>query len=65
MKIADFDIDTLNSGIDVLEEKYRHRIGGRDAAILATMKKHGVSKLMTHDKGFLGVGVEVIDPVEL
>ena len=65
MKIADFDIDTLNSGIDILEEKYRHRIGGRDAAILATMKKHGVSKLMTHDKGFVGVGVEVIDPVEL
>ncbi|MEE8167303.1 MAG: type II toxin-antitoxin system VapC family toxin [Candidatus Hydrothermarchaeales archaeon] len=63
MTLANFDSDTLSTTIDILEENYRHRIGGRDAAILATMKKNGVSKLMTHDKGFVDVGVEVMDPV--
>lgn len=64
MKIAGFDTDTLNTSIETLEDKYRHRIGGRDAAILATMKGYSVKKLMTHDKGFKGLDVEVIDPVD-
>lgn len=63
MKIADFDKDTLNTGIETLEDKYRYGIGGRDAAILATMKRYGVEKLMTHDRRFRGLDVEVIDPV--
>lgn len=62
MKVTDFDVATLNIAIDVIEEKYRHKIGGRDAVMLATMKKNGVDKLMTHDRRFLGL-VEVIDPV--
>lgn len=64
MKVADFDVDTLSVAIDALEEKYRYRIGGRDAVILAMMKKNGVSKLMTHDRGFVGL-VEVVDPLEV
>jgi predicted nucleic acid-binding protein len=64
MKIVDFDADTLNEAIDVLGEKFRHRIGGRDAVILATMKKNNTTKLMTHDKGFINIGVEVIDPIK-
>lgn len=63
MKMADFDADALSLALDVLEENYRHGIGGRDAAILAAMKKNGVGKLLTHDKGFVGLGVEVIDPI--
>lgn len=62
MKVVDFDASTLNAAIDALEENYRRRIGGRDAVILAMMEKNGVSKLMTHDKGFAGL-VEVVDPV--
>jgi predicted nucleic acid-binding protein len=63
MEIASFDRETLDMSIEVLEDKHRHRIGGRDAAILATMKRHGVRKLMTHDKGFEDLEVEVIDPI--
>ncbi len=63
MRVADFDADILSMALDTLEDKYRHRIGGRDAMILATMKKNGVSRLMTHDKGFLGLGIEIVDPV--
>ncbi|MFH1774036.1 MAG: type II toxin-antitoxin system VapC family toxin [Methanobacteriota archaeon] len=64
MKVADFDAATLSIAMDIIEEKYRHRIGGRDAVILATMKKNNVSKLMTHDRGFVGL-VELIDPLAL
>lgn len=63
MKIADFDRDALSESIDVLAERYRQKIGGRDAAILAAMQKYGVEKIMTHDKGFKGAGVKVLDPV--
>jgi predicted nucleic acid-binding protein len=63
MEIASFDRETLDMSLETLEDKYRHRIGGRDAAILATMKRHGVRKLMTHDKGFEDLEVEVIDPI--
>lgn len=62
MRVEDFSADMLSMTIDTLEENYRHKIGGRDAAILATMKKNSVNRLITHDRGFVGL-VEVVDPV--
>ncbi len=44
--------------------KYLHRIWGRDMAILATMKRYSVKKSMTHYKGFKGLNVEVIYPID-
>jgi len=46
--------------------QYSHAgIGGRDATILATMKKLGVKRIATHDKAFKGVEwIELIDPVK-
>ena len=39
-------------------------IGGRDATILATMKKLSIQKICTHDKIFKQVpNIEVIDPI--
>ncbi len=61
MKVVDFDVATLGAAIETIEENYRKRIGGRDAVLLATMRKYDVSRLMTHDKGFAGL-VEVVDP---
>ena len=39
-------------------------IGGRDATLLASMQRHRVVRLITHDATFRRVdGVEVVDPV--
>ena len=65
MEIAEFDVDILNMGIDVLSELQEIKIGGRDAAIIATMMKYNVRKIMTHDKAFRKIkDLVVIDPVE-
>ena len=47
--------------------RYSHTgIGGRDATILATMKKFNVKQLVTHDKAFKKIDfIQVIDPVEI
>ncbi|MBU2559699.1 type II toxin-antitoxin system VapC family toxin [archaeon] len=63
LRVADFDFAMLNESLDMLSERYRGRIGGRDATILAMMQDFGVKRIMTHDKGFKGLGLEVIDPV--
>ena len=39
-------------------------IGGRDASLLASMQKHGATRILTHDATFRHVGwVEVVDPL--
>jgi predicted nucleic acid-binding protein len=39
-------------------------IGGRDASLLASMDRHGVTQLLTHDATFRRVDwVEVVDPI--
>ena len=46
--------------------RYSHTgIGGRDASILATMKKSNIKKIITHDKDFKKIDfVEIIDPIK-
>ncbi len=63
LRVVDFDSKMLHESIDLLSELYRERIGGRDATILAMMRDFDVKRIMTHDKGFNGLGLEVIDPV--
>ncbi|MFQ5887093.1 MAG: type II toxin-antitoxin system VapC family toxin [Candidatus Hydrothermarchaeales archaeon] len=63
LKVADFDFEMLEKSIEALGKEYRRRIGGRDATILVMMKAFNVERIMTHDRGFKGLGVKVIDPV--
>ncbi len=64
LRVVDFDSKMLHESINLLSELYRERIGGRDATILAMMQDFDVKRIMTHDKGFNGLGLEVIDPVQ-
>jgi predicted nucleic acid-binding protein len=53
---------------EILEEFGELGIGGRDATVVATLERHGVSALLTHDTALLELGDElewltVIDPV--
>jgi len=65
----DFTCDDLTfQDLDMVFEKissFTHTgIGGRDATILATMKKFSVQKICTHDTSFKKInGIEVIDPI--
>ena len=63
-KIIDLDHNLLLTSVDVLI-KYSHTgIGGRDATIIATAQKLGLSKIMTHDTAFTRIKeLEVIDPI--
>lgn len=39
-------------------------VGGRDAVILATMRLHGVTRILTHDRDFSRVkGIRVMDTI--
>jgi len=62
--IEEFDHELLGASITMLAHYAHTGIGGRDAAILATMKKLGITKLVTHDKAFKKVDfITVIDPI--
>ena len=63
LMIDALDFDTLNESIIAFEDFFSHGIGGRDATILASMRKHGISRLATHDRNLLSViDVERVDP---
>ncbi|MBI2498941.1 type II toxin-antitoxin system VapC family toxin [Candidatus Woesearchaeota archaeon] len=63
--IEDFNYDLLITSIDLLAQYNHTGIGGRDATILATMKRLDIKKLLTHDKSFKKIDfIEVIDPLE-
>ena len=50
--------------IDLLAEYSHLGIGGRDAAILASMKQLGTVKIMTHDEAFKRIpSIETADPI--
>lgn len=63
--IADFNYDLALTSIEMLS-KYNHTgIGGRDATILATLKRHQTDNLVSHDKAFSKIDwIHLIDPVE-
>lgn len=64
-----FKLDILDKELvlrtqEVLQRYYHLGIGARDASIIASMKRHGVTKLITHDNAFKKIEeIEVIDPV--
>jgi predicted nucleic acid-binding protein len=65
MTVVDFDADLLNASINMLCNYAHAGIGGRDATLLAALKKAKTNRIMTHDASFKDVDwLHVIDPVE-
>lgn len=63
--VADLDYETTLESIEMLKRHSHLGIGGRDATILALMKKNGMNRIMTHDEALKKVDwVEAIDPVD-
>lgn len=63
--IEDLDYMHVKESIDLLCHYSHVGIGGRDATILATMKKLGIKKIATHDAAFSHIEwLDVIDPIK-
>ncbi|MBO3754279.1 MAG: type II toxin-antitoxin system VapC family toxin [Candidatus Brockarchaeota archaeon] len=70
MKIADFDKQIMMEALDSLvEHAYTHGLGGRDATVIATLKKLSVNKVFSHDNIFkrlaTKLAIEVMDPIPI
>lgn len=64
LNVHDFDYTLLTEGLDQLARHAPQGIGGREAAILATMEQEGINTILTHDHAFQAVGdIRVNDPV--
>jgi predicted nucleic acid-binding protein len=64
--LALFDLDgrVADLALAMVPEHTGEGLGGRDFAILATMRLSGVKKIATHDRAFAAVGgVEVVDAI--
>ncbi len=62
--VEDLDYSTTLESIEQLKRYSHLGIGGRDATILAFMKRSSSKKIMTHDGAFKKVDwLEVTDPV--
>jgi len=58
------DSSLLRDSLRLLARFTEVGIGGRDASLLASMERHGVTRLLTHDATFRRVDwVEVVDPI--
>jgi len=58
------DSSLLRDSLRVLARFTDVGVGGRDATLLASMERHGVTRILTHDATFGRVDrVEVVDPI--
>ena len=65
MTIIDLDFSLMRQSIDMLCDYSHTGIGGRDATLLATLRRAGANKIMTNDGAFKKIDwVEVFDPLE-
>jgi len=63
--ISNLDYDVTLEAIEHLRSYSHLRIGGRDATVIATMKRLGFNKIMTHDEAFKKLDwLAVIDPLQ-
>jgi predicted nucleic acid-binding protein len=72
MCVVDFDMELYFETIRLLGEfrndhKIGFSIGGRDASIIAMMKKYRVKTIVTHDRDFIRLAekgiIQVLDPI--
>lgn len=66
--VAELRPEDVDEATKLLREHRHTGIGGRDATVLAAMRRHDVSHLLTHDNGFKRIEerlgwLEVTDPV--
>jgi len=62
--IVDLDYELTIDAINLFSEHSHSGIGGRDASILATLKRKRIFKLITHDNAFKQIDwINVIDPI--
>jgi predicted nucleic acid-binding protein len=62
--IDELDADLVKIAIDELCTHSHLGIGGRDATLLASMRRRRIDRIMTHDKALkLVPGVKAIDPI--
>jgi len=50
LTLVELDLTTADQALRFLAQYEKVGIGGRDAVILATMKLHGVKRILTHDR---------------
>jgi len=63
--VEDLNYSYVKDSIELLCQYSHAGIGGRDATILAAMKKLGIKRIATHDISFKNVEwVEAIDPLK-
>ncbi len=63
--IDDLNYSLARESLDILCQYSHEGIGGRDATILATMKKLGIKKIATHDSSFKKIDwLQVTDPIK-
>lgn len=66
--VVDLDLELYNDAIEILADLRRSEIpfGGRDASIIAMMRRLAVDTIATHDKDFKRVenlcNIKVVDP---
>lgn len=64
LPIFPLDVKTLELTHQVLCEFTHLGIGGRDASVIASMRREGIDTVMTHDQAFKRIEeIRVIDPV--
>lgn len=65
MLVDEFDNVLLGNALDLFLQHKSRGVGVRDATLLASMRRHGVNTLITHDEAFKKVSdIKVIDPIE-
>ena len=64
LTLVELDLTTADQALRFLAQYAKVGIGGRDAVILATMKLHGVKRILTHDRDFRKVKeIRVVDSI--
>jgi len=64
LRILDFNYEQALAAVNLLAEYSHAGIGGRDAALLASMKIEKVNEIITNDSAFTRVkGIKVINPI--
>jgi predicted nucleic acid-binding protein len=65
IRLDELNSDLIKGSIDELCTYPHLGIGGRDATLLASMRKNQVERILTHDKAFKRVpDVKVMDPIK-
>lgn len=63
--LIELDIPLIEDSVKILAEYAKAGLGARDATILASMRRAGLKRIMTHDSIFKEIkNIDVIDPLE-